>query len=46
MTPLAYVGLAYITILMAIFAFVLRLTSATKDLDRRIEELERNKRGQ
>jgi CcmD family protein len=41
MTPLAYVGLAYAAVWVALFLYVWRLTSRSQRLVERIEVLER-----
>lgn len=41
MTPLVYVGAAYAAVWVLIFLYVWRLTSMSRKLSERVEELER-----
>jgi CcmD family protein len=42
MTPLAYVGAAYAVVWILIFVYAWRLTSASRKLAEKLEELERD----
>jgi CcmD family protein len=43
MSALNYVGLAYLAIWIGVLVFVLRLASRSRELARRVEELERRR---
>jgi CcmD family protein len=42
MTALGYVGAAYACIWLLLFVYVWRLTASTKNLEKKLEELERD----
>jgi CcmD family protein len=43
MTPIGYVGLAYALVFLFFFGYALRLTKASQRLEKKLEELERER---
>ncbi len=44
MTPIQYVGLAYALVFFLFFAYALRLTRSSKELETKLDQLERESR--
>jgi CcmD family protein len=45
MTPIQYVGLAYAMVFLLFFGYALRLTRNSKELEKKLDQLERETRG-
>ena len=43
MTPIGYVGLAYALVFFLFFGYALKLTRASQQLEKKLEELERER---